>query len=92
MKDFCEMTGDELHCYVGKKYWARVSHRTDSVYFVESDLESPTSDLLEKKIVNLRSCIVMSRGISFRDLTGATKAVDENYPDEGYEGIGQSMA
>jgi hypothetical protein len=65
MKDFCEMTASELAAYDGPVYLATVTYQKwceDEWREIISDHESPSEDILRRKLVTLY------RGPNYRHL------------------------
>ena len=64
VKDFHQMTADEIANYHGLVYWARTSHlNPDGRTIGEHDHESTTSENLEAKLRTCQRLTIHSRGV-----------------------------
>lgn len=64
MKDFYEMTADEIRDYRGPVHWARTIHLCpDGVSYDYFDYESPSLELLQKKLMEAKRLTILSTGV-----------------------------
>ena len=77
MKDFHEMTADELQSYHGPVHWARITALSpDGKSRLRHDLEHPSAELLQAHLRKFSGVRIHARGV-----------VENFTPTEEFEGI-----